>query len=101
MDETLRERTYNTVTNGLSGGIQIVPHDPIAGVAGWNLIGGYELSVTTANVTTNPPGLQSGPIYKYSGGYSVATTLDSGYGYWIKLAGCWTDNPTRIFSKGN
>jgi len=42
---------------------------------------------TAANVTTNPPGLQSGPIYKYSGGYSVATTLDFGYGYWIKLTG--------------
>ena len=67
--------------------IQIVAHDPIAGASGWNLIGGYELSVLTANITTNPPGLQSGPIYKYSGGYQVATTLDPGYGYWIKLTG--------------
>ncbi|MBE7477806.1 MAG: T9SS type A sorting domain-containing protein [Ignavibacteriales bacterium] len=49
------------------------------------MIGGYELIVTAANVSTNPPGLQSGPIYKYSGGYSVATTLDPGFGYWIKL----------------
>jgi hypothetical protein len=59
----------------------------LVGIVGWNLIGGYELSVTAANVTTNPPGLQSGPIYKYSGGYAVATTLDPGYGYWIKLTG--------------
>ena len=28
--------------------IQIVPHDPIAGASGWNLIGGYELSVSAA-----------------------------------------------------
>ncbi|HEY6625701.1 MAG TPA: CapA family protein, partial [Ignavibacteriaceae bacterium] len=77
--------TYNTGEEWPTGGIQIVPHDPIAGAAGWNLFSGYELSVTAAIVTTNPPGLQSGPIYKYSGGYSVATTLYPGYGYWIKL----------------
>ena len=39
----------------------------------------------TAKVTTNPAGQPSGPIYKYSGGYQIATTLDPGYGYWIKL----------------
>ena len=77
--------TYNTGEEWPVGGIQIVAHDPIQGASGWNLLGGYELSVTAANVTTNPPGLQSGPIYKYSGGYQTATTLDPGYGYWIKL----------------
>ena len=55
---------------------------------------------TAALVTTNPPGQQSGPIYKYSGGYSVATTLDPGYGYWIKLYRCSTDNHTRNIGKG-
>jgi photosystem II stability/assembly factor-like uncharacterized protein len=78
-------RTYNTGDEWPAGGIQIVTHDPLAAASGWNLFGGYELSVTAANVTTNPPGLQSGPIYAYSGGYQVATTLDPGYGYWIKL----------------
>ena len=81
-------RTYNTGDEWpYSGGIQFVPHVPLNGVSGWNLIGVYELVVTAANVTTNPPGLQSGPIYKYLGGYSIATTLDFGYGYWIKLTG--------------
>ncbi len=78
-------RTYNTGEEWPAGGIQIVAHDPLAGASGWNLFGGYELSVTAANVTTNPPGLQSGPIYAYSGGYQVATTINPGYGYWIKL----------------
>ncbi|MBE0571322.1 MAG: T9SS type A sorting domain-containing protein, partial [Ignavibacteriaceae bacterium] len=78
-------RTYNTGDEWPAGGIQIVPHNPIVGASGWNLFGGYELIVTAANVTTNPPGLQSGPIFKYSGGYAVATTIDPGYGYWIKL----------------
>ncbi|MBE0570687.1 MAG: choice-of-anchor B family protein, partial [Ignavibacteriaceae bacterium] len=78
-------QTYNTGDEWPAGGIQIVAHDPLAGASGWNLIGGYELSVTAANVTTNPPGLQSGQIYRYSGGYQTATTIDPGYGYWIKL----------------
>ncbi|MBK9097344.1 MAG: T9SS type A sorting domain-containing protein [bacterium] len=78
-------QVYNTGDEWPASGIQIVPHDPIAGTAGWNLFGGYELSVTAANVTTNPPGLQSSPIYKFSGGYQIATTIDPGYGYWINL----------------
>ena len=80
-------RTYNTGDEWPAGGIQIVSHAPLTGTSGWNMIGGYELSVTAANVTTVPPGLQSGPIYKYSGGYQAATTIDPGYGYWIKLTG--------------
>ena len=80
-------RTYNTGDEWPSGGIQIVPHDPITAVSGWNLFGGYEISATTALVTTVPAGLQSGPIYRYSGGYQTATTIDPGYGYWIKLTG--------------
>jgi hypothetical protein len=79
--------TYNTGDEWPAGGIQIVAHDPLTGASGWNLIGGYEISATAANVTTVPPGLQSGPIYKYSGGYQTATTIDPGYGYWIKLTG--------------
>jgi hypothetical protein len=78
-------RTYNTGDEWPAGGIAVVPHAPLTAASGWNLFGGYELSVTAANVTTIPAGLQSGPIYKYSGGYQTATTLDPGYGYWIKL----------------
>jgi hypothetical protein len=80
-------RTYNTGDEWPAGGIQIVPHTPLTAASGWNLIGGYELIVSTANVSTVPVGLQSGPIYKYSGGYQVAATIDPGYGYWIKLTG--------------
>ncbi|MBV6422108.1 MAG: hypothetical protein DAHOPDDO_03397 [Ignavibacteriaceae bacterium] len=80
-------QTYNTGDEWPAGGLQVVAHDPLTGAIGWNMIGGYELIVTAANVSTNPPGLQSGPIFKYSGGYSVATTIDPGFGYWIKLTG--------------
>jgi hypothetical protein len=83
----LGDRIYNTGDEWPAGGIQIVAHSPLAGVTGWNLIGGYEISATAALVTTVPPGLQQGPIYKYAGGYQTATTIDPGYGYWIKLTG--------------
>ena len=79
--------TYNTGDEWPAGGILFVAHDPIPGVLGWNLIGGYEQVVPVGNVTTTPPGLQSGSIFKYSGGYLATTTLDPGYGYWIKLTG--------------
>ena len=77
--------TYNTGDEWPAGGIQIVAHDPLTGATGWNLIGGYEIAATASLVTTVPAGQQSGPIYGYSGGYQVATTLNPGYGYWIKL----------------
>jgi hypothetical protein len=80
-------RVYNTGDEWPASGIQKVPHNPLTATTGWNLIGGYELSVGTGGLSTNPPGLISGPVYKYSGGYQVATTLDPGYGYWIKLTG--------------
>ncbi len=81
-------RTYNTGDEWPVGGIQTVAHDPLAGASGWNLFGGYELGVTATNVTTNPPGLQSGPIYKiFRWIRSSNQPLDPGYGYWIKLTG--------------
>ena len=94
-------RTYNTGDEWPSGGIQIVRHASLAGASGWNLIGGYELSVGTAGIITNPPGLQSGPVYKYSGGYQIATTLVPGYGYWIKLTGAGQIIIPETLAKGN
>ncbi len=78
---------YNTGNEWPAGGIQIVPHNPINATTGWNLIGGYENSVSAAAIITNPPGLIGGPIFKFSGTYQVATTINPGYGYWIKLNG--------------
>jgi hypothetical protein len=79
-------RTYNTGDEWPAGGIELFAHYPIMAVAGWNLIGGYELSVVASGITTNPPGLRTGQIYKYLNGYQIATTLNPGYGYWIKLS---------------
>ena len=80
-------RTYNTGEEWPAGGIQIVSHNPINGFSGWNLIGGYEIIAPVSGIITIPPGLISGPLYQYSGGYQVATTMNPGNAYWIKLTG--------------
>ncbi len=85
--KNLGAQTYNTGDEWPAGGINFVTHDPIPALLGWNLFGAYEQSVPTSGLTTTPPGLITGSIYKYSGGYVAATTLDPGYGYWVKLTG--------------
>ena len=78
--------TLNTGDEWPAEGIQIVAHNPINAQAGWNLIGGFEQDVLVSGITTNPPGLQQGSVFGYSAGYSEATELNPGYGYWIKLS---------------
>ncbi len=85
-------QTYNTGDEWPVGGINIVAHSSVPALLGWNLIGGYEDQIPTASLTTTPPGLITGSIYKYSGGYVATTTLDPGYGYWVKLTGAGSIN---------
>jgi hypothetical protein len=81
-------------------GIQIIAHDPIIAATGWNLIGGYESSVATSGITTTPAGLQTGSVFQYGTGYTVATTLVPGYGYWVKLTGAGQINIPASLAKG-
>ncbi len=90
--KNLGARVYNTGDEWPAGGIQFVSHNPLPGMEGWNLFGGYEQSVPAAGLTTTPPGLISGSVYKYSGGYQTTTTIDPGYGYWVKLTGAGSIN---------
>jgi hypothetical protein len=92
--------TYNTGDEYPAGGINIVAHDPIVAATGWNLIGGYETSVATSGITTTPAGLQTGSVFQYGTGYTVATTLVPGYGYWIKLTGAGSINIPNALAKG-
>jgi len=66
--------------------IEIVTHEPISAVSGWNMLGGYEDLVAVNSIITNPPGRLIFPIYKYipPNGYAPATNLEPGYGYWVK-----------------
>ena len=80
-------RTYNTGDEWPTGGIQIVPNNPIPIHAGWNLISVYECPVNAGLLTTTPSGLQSGSVYGYNSGYIIANTLYPGYAYWFKSTG--------------
>lgn len=80
--------------------IEIVANNPISVTTGWNMIGGYENSVATTTLTTTPPGLINGPIYKYSAGYHVASTIDPGYGYFINLTEAGQINIPNGLEKG-
>ena len=92
--------TYNTGDEYPAGGINIVAHDPIVAATGWNLIGGYETNVATSGITTTPTGLQTGYVFQYGTGYTVATNLVPGYGYWIKLTGPGSINIPTSLAKG-
>jgi hypothetical protein len=93
-------RTYNTGDEWPEGGIQVVEHGALIAEAGWNLIGGYEISIATSGITTNPPGLLTGSVYKYANGYFITNTLEPGLGYWIKLTGSGQIILPEEFAKG-
>jgi hypothetical protein len=68
-------------------GIQAVTHSGVPLVTGWNLVGGYENTVPTASLVTSPPGIITGSIFQYSGGYTPAPNIVPGYAYWVKSTG--------------
>ncbi|MCX6162221.1 MAG: T9SS type A sorting domain-containing protein, partial [Ignavibacteriae bacterium] len=51
---------------------------------GWNIIGPFESEVAVSAITSNPPGIIVSQFFGFNNGYSNATTLTSGKGYWIK-----------------
>ncbi|MCX6133201.1 MAG: T9SS type A sorting domain-containing protein [Ignavibacteriales bacterium] len=78
-------RTYRLV------GTTIRP-STIAVNAGWNMIGALDCEATTSSVTSTPLGIVSSPYYGYSNGYTTATMLNSGKGYWVKASQAGTLN---------
>lgn len=83
---------YNTGDEWPVGGIQVVPHNPINAAAGWNIVGGYENRISVADLTTTPPGLIVGPIYSYSNQFNITSTLEPGYGYFVRMSAAGTIN---------
>ena len=86
--KNLTTETYNYPV------IVTVPNNPIPMTSGWNLFGVYECPVPVNELTTTPPGLISGRIYKYDGGYTQADTLYPGFAYWVKFNAAGTLNIT-------
>ena len=97
----LGDNIYNTGDEWPASGIQRVSNDPINVSQGWNIIGGYEKLVQASQISTTPPGLISGPIYSYSNQYQIATTIEPGRGYLVKLNGPGQINFTSGLIKEN
>ncbi|MEZ4701952.1 MAG: S8 family serine peptidase [Rhodothermales bacterium] len=56
-------------------------------VAGWNLIGGFDVDMKASTLTTSPGGLIQSAFYGYDNGYVEADSLKKGRAYWVKSSG--------------
>src|SRR5262249_45146408 len=52
---------------------------------GWNMIGSVSSPISTASVTSNPPGMVTSQFFGYEGTYVVAETINVGHGYWVNV----------------
>jgi hypothetical protein len=53
---------------------------------GWNIIGSVSDPISTAGITSIPPGLVTSPVYTYHEGYETPDTLRAGSAGWIKMS---------------
>ncbi len=59
--------------------------DTISVTAGWNMIGSLSASIPVANIGSIPGGMITSDFFNYSGSYNIATTIEPGRGYWVKV----------------
>jgi hypothetical protein len=71
-------------------------------VEGWNLIGAGSSEIPVETITSTPGGIITGNFFEYRGGYSTATILEPGMGYWVKTTqdGMLHLYPARIAGAG-
>ncbi|MCX6133203.1 MAG: GxGYxYP family putative glycoside hydrolase [Ignavibacteriales bacterium] len=58
----------------------------IALTAGWNMVGPFDFDVPTSSVTSTPAGIVASAYFGFNNGYTTATTLTVGKGYWVKVS---------------
>ncbi|MBI3765555.1 MAG: carboxypeptidase regulatory-like domain-containing protein [Ignavibacteriales bacterium] len=58
--------------------------------ADWNLIGSLSSSIATTAITSTPPGIIASKFFGYNGGYTLASSLEPGKGYWVKSSSAGT-----------
>lgn len=67
----------------VSGGTRT--SDSVIVRTGWNMIGSLTFPISTASITTSAGVTISSPFYGYQNGYSVATIIEPGKAYWVKV----------------
>ncbi len=61
--------------------------DSISVAAGWNMVGSLGVSIPTADILSDPPGILSSHVFGYDNGYYVTDSVRPYFGYWIKSSG--------------
>lgn len=54
--------------------------------SGWNIIGPFGSDVQVSAITSVPAGIVASSYFGYNNGYTNATTLNVGKGYWVKVS---------------
>ncbi len=65
------------------GGFTVL-RDTVDVEEGWNLVGSVSVPIVASTVASIPASSIETPFYEYDGGYTVATNLQPGLGYWVK-----------------
>lgn len=73
---------FNTAGSEELCGFQL--SGPIPVQAEWNIIGVYDSIISASQISSYPAGIIASQFFEYNSGYSVATDLMPGAGYWIK-----------------
>jgi len=76
---------YDSLRNFTVTGLPVTPRS-INVLEGWNIIGPFETSVPVSSITSNPSGIIISNFFGFNNGYSNATTLAPGKGYWVKTS---------------
>ncbi|HUN65050.1 MAG TPA: carboxypeptidase regulatory-like domain-containing protein [Bacteroidota bacterium] len=76
------------VSYTLPGDVRTSQTIPVS--TGWNLIGSISSPVPTASIVSSPAGILGNDIFGYVNGYSLASTIQPGQGYWVKVSGSGT-----------
>ncbi|MDI6803356.1 MAG: FlgD immunoglobulin-like domain containing protein [Bacteroidota bacterium] len=59
--------------------------DSVSVLAGWNMIGSLTLPFATNKITPSIGVVINSPYYGYNNGYQIATTIEPGKAYWVKV----------------
>jgi len=63
-----------------------VHQDTFDVVSGWNMVGSITDPVPVGSVSTIPPGMTLSNFFAYNNGYTAATSINPGAGYWVKTS---------------
>lgn len=65
--------------------------------SGWNIIGGHDVNMAAADLTTTPGSIITADFFRYNGGFEATDSLKAGIAYWAKAS---TDGVINVQTAG-